>query len=163
MSFFDFMFLEQHALMKLDRYIDEHPSARMLGEGKCIRCGCCCYTRPCALNFEDVQNISKVFKLTPQEFFQKYLIVDKINSTYCLLPIRQEQTDVSGTFLSARRTYDMNTSCIFHDKNKGCTIQWIKPIGGREFECWNTEKQIAPLPEWSREELMELGWDGDTY
>ena len=133
----------------------------------CNCCSFCCWIKPCNLDKDDIQIMSKHFKITPQYLFKKYLVVDDAGAKYgyfTLTPIREEWEIYTGKYLPSNATFDIKTPCLFLEQsNKKCTLHNIaKPIGGRQSECWNVEKK-QEIPCFTKQELKDIvGWDGDT-
>ena len=158
-GFIESMVLSEQFQAQYNAYLAKHPSAKVQGTSRCVRCGTCCHIRPCALSKEDVPKIAEFLGITITELLTKHLVVDKIGGNYCLLPIRAHQKELAGKFIPWRETYSMATPCAFYDEKAGCKIHGVKPFQGRITECW-TEEDIA-WPEWTKEELVALGWSGD--
>lgn len=124
---------------------------------ECIKCGICCWQRPCSLDKNDVKNISEFLNITIKELFKNYLLVDKFES-FCVLPRRHSQKDIAGKYIPAHRTFDIVSPCVFLNKNNKCRIYEVRPIGACMCECW---KDIPDsIIEWSKEDLINIGWDG---
>ena len=143
----------------LSEYVSTHPTAEMQGKIVCIRCGTCCWTRPGALNKNDVKIIAAHLGGTPDELFSEYLVTDKIVGRRCVLPRRAHQADFAGRYIPWRETYSFESPCVFYDSEKGCTIEEVKPEQCRISECWNKDG-VDTMVEWSAEDLKKLGWDG---
>ena len=137
----------------------EHPTAKDTGASQCCRSGVCCWRRPGALDQSDVANIADAFGATPRKLFSEYLVVDEINGILCLLPRRKHQS--GGEFIHWKETFSIESPCVFLADGNACEVHEVKPIVCREYRCW--EEQTggnAHMPEWTREELIALGWDG---
>lgn len=135
----------------------DSPSSKN-GKKECSGCTMCCWQRPGTLSKEDVPKIAKHLKITEKELFNKYLAVDEIQLKYCLLPIRENQTHISGKFVPVHETYNIDTPCTFL-KEKKCSIHEVKPTACKGLHCWE-EPNGSGIVEWTHDELMSLGWDG---
>ena len=82
------------------------------GLDHCNECGACCRIAPCSLMPDDVARI-------------------EAHIGRSLLPSIQVGKRPSGEWVVR-----MKPPCDFLDGNR-CTIHEVKPVGGREFECWN--------------------------
>lgn len=137
-----------------------------LEQKSCNRCTYCCWIKPCNLVKEDVEILANHFNITPKELFETYLVIDTAGVDYgkfTLTPIREEWKVYAGSFLPSNATYDLDTPCIFLNKEeKKCSLHdTAKPKGGKEMECWNQEKEYSNYG-FTKAELKELvGWDGN--
>lgn len=147
---------------KLHALEQVHPTAEMQGKTECCRSGICCWRRPGTVNAEDVAVISAHLGLSRQEFFWQYLKVDRIKGVLCLLPRRKDQE--GGSWVTCEDSWSMDTPCVFLDTEheNACTIHDVKPVGCRNFKCWDASTVGVKQEEWSVEALRELGWDGWT-
>lgn len=129
-------------------------------QNECEKCTFCCWGRPCSLAESDIKPIADYLKITPQKLFMEYLVVDEFNiGDFLLLPRRKSQADIAGTFVPTKRTYDIDTPCMFLDETeKKCTIHSVKPSGGREFKCWGDDT-TAKNKYVSKSTLIELGFE----
>lgn len=152
--------LQNSFIRKLKDLEAEKISAVKIGEEKCQKCGLCCWVRPCDISEKDIPKIAKFLKVSEQDLFKNYLIVDKINSTLCILPRRVEQEDIAGTFISYDRTYDLDSPCIFLSEDNTCKIYPVRPQGAKEAFCWTPVDKYKPI-EWPKSAILELGWDGE--
>lgn len=157
---FNGMFRAAEAEHRLDEILSTRKRAKDDGATRCLRCGYCCWTRPGALDKKDVGNIAKALKLKPEELFAQYLVVDEIEGRRVLLPRRHSQTDLAGRFVPDGRTYDYDTACVFLADDNLCKAHKCKPVSCRNHKCWATKNPI--LPEWTDDELEQLGWNGLT-
>lgn len=133
------------------------------GATECQRSGVCCWRRPCELFPGDVERIADHLEVTPRDVFAQFLVVDEVDGRLMLVPRRGEQD--GGVYLRAEQTYDISTPCIFLDVENGnaCKVHAAKPTGGALWTCSMSAAEMAaiPRPAWTREQLIELGWDGD--
>lgn len=123
--------------------------------------GFCCWKAPGELNAEDLDRLSKHFGLTPQEFFKRYTIVDKSTVvTDYMLRLKRTHWD-GGRMTTCEETFEVNTPCVFLDVDNGnkCKVHEVKPAVCAHFQCWNKLKELD-IPNWTREQLTALGWDG---
>ena len=131
------------------------------GNKKCSRCTLCCWRRPGTLSKTDVPKIATFLKVTKKELFKKYLAVDDINGL-CLVPIRKNQTYISGNYISAEESYNIGAPCTFlNEDSKECTLHDVKPFSCRELHCWEESKDSGVVV-WEESDLKKLGWDGLT-
>jgi Fe-S-cluster containining protein len=140
-------------------YEQEHPSADVQGKTECCRSGRCCWRRPGCLDHDDVPKIAALLGLTSEELFQQYLVVDSgigDSTGYVLVPRRKHQE--GGEMLDWRETYSFESPCVFLGEGNACQVHDVKPVACREYKCWEGDSEN--YPEWSREQLMSLGWSG---
>jgi hypothetical protein len=101
----------------------------------CFDCGLCCRIHPCALSPQDLPVIAEQFGLSEGELFSRYLIIDYATVSrkkqYYICPARK--AGPIGEVASLEWTF-LDSPCIFLVENR-CTIQEVKPRGGREFFC----------------------------
>jgi Fe-S-cluster containining protein len=156
--------LQEQTMRKLLNRSKLFPNAHDKNEKECIKCGFCCWQRPCYLDKEDVKNIANFLNITEEDLFETYLCVDEIKNKLILLPIRHQQKNWAGEYLPSERTFDCDTPCIFNDeKTNLCKIHEVKPVGGRSMFCNDPKITTACLIEWNKKDLEELGWDGSKY
>ena len=129
------------------------------GKKTCSGCGLCCWRRPGTLNLDDVKRLSKHLEISEQDFFNSYLVVDRIRGKLCVLPRRKDQEDLAGKLVPQHRTFDIDTPCVFLDEENHCSIHKVKPKGCREMDCWIKDDSDG-IKEMSREDILALGWDG---
>lgn len=79
-------------------------------EVACLDCGNCCKKMTPTYNPKDIKRISHHFKMTPKEFFTKWLVKDK-----------------SGDVVNK------STPCQFLGKDNKCSIYAIRPLDCAEF------------------------------
>lgn len=166
MFFFEAMRAQKECIDKISHMKTIHPTAEDTGTNHCVRCGICCWRRPCGLVEEDLSSISKKTGMSVHELFKTMLVVDNVRGLYYLFPRRKSQADIAGKYVPDDRTYDMDTPCVFFDEDAHiCTIHDVKPRGGRDFKCWDAEDYHPSDVAWSTKEgIMEVtGWDGDEY
>lgn len=88
----------------------------------CDHCGECCKS-PCMLGgMSDVRRIAGFISMSIPNLVMRMLNV--------------EQTPSGNMVVRPKR--DTNGYCVFHKEGK-CSIHKVKPKGGQEFECWNTD------------------------
>ena len=101
----------------------------------CLQCGKCCVTHPCALSPEDVSRIADHFGLSKEELFARFLVLDWVEVSgrrqYYVCPARKG--DEGGTMVKSDWAFS-DSPCIFLD-SKECSIEDVKPKGGRAFYC----------------------------
>lgn len=136
----------------------EKRPAHVRGDLECVKCGCCCWLRPCCLVPSDVDKIAAFLKRSTHDLFENFLVVDKIRGHLVVLPIRASQEELAGGFLPDENTFDINTPCIFLAENSlggtRCKIHKVKPRGGLEWECWRgDEHSNLSAYEWSEADL----------
>lgn len=93
------------------------------GLAHCNQCGKCCENSGCTLAAGDAERIAKHLGITLREFYRRHTAF-------------------------ADDAVVMLTPCNFY-VNKLCSIQPVKPTGGREFECWD----LKPVPTWRVDDL----------
>jgi Fe-S-cluster containining protein len=101
----------------------------------CLRCDSCCMTHPCALAPSDLMRIAVFLGISSAELFRKYLVLDYDLTSgkrrYYACPARVG--DEPGTIVPCTWTL-ANSPCVFLRDNS-CTIEQVKPHGGRVFAC----------------------------
>ena len=101
----------------------------------CQQCGRCCETLPCALAPEDLPRIAEYLGLTEEQLFKTCLVLDCVESSQyrnCYVAPARKNSLV-GTIVEAGWTFE-GSPCIFLQEGK-CSIDKVKPKGGREFHC----------------------------
>ena len=96
--------------------------ASSLGQGldHCNRCGECCKD-PCLFNATgDVERIGAHLGLSAPDMLKRLRVVKDAHGNIMVSPQR------AGDY------------CEFYED--GCSIHEVKPAGGRDFECWNSER-----------------------
>ena len=101
----------------------------------CQKCGKCCRAHPCALSPEDVRKIASHFRLTSEQLFKKYLVIDYVHRSNERLyyPCPARKGDKRGTIVSSNWALS-DSPCIFLTSNR-CAIEEVKPKGGRTLSC----------------------------
>ena len=134
--------------------------AALTGATSCQRSGVCCWRRPCDLYPGDPERLAAYLGLTVEETFRRHLVVDYFKGRLRVLPRRGQQT--GGVYLSDDETYDIDTPCTFL-VDRACAVHDAKPTGGAAWHCGMSaaEQAALPEPEWTREAVMALGWDGE--
>ena len=109
-----------------------------LGKTECQRCGFCCALRPCIPTPDELENIAKYLKMSVKECMKKYFVIDSFDGIHkFIFPAKECQLDITGEYISSRRTYDMGY-CVFYDKNKKiCKIFPVRPEHARTSNCWD--------------------------
>lgn len=101
----------------------------------CLGCAKCCVTHPCALEPEDLGTIANYLNLPEDELFARFLVLDYVESEggkqYYVCPARKG--DVTGTVVDRNWTFS-DSPCIFLHNGR-CSIQQVKPKGGRTYYC----------------------------
>jgi Fe-S-cluster containining protein len=101
----------------------------------CSRCAKCCITQPCALAPNDLFKIANHFGLSERELFTRFLVLDYVEISgekhYYVCPARNN--DQPGTIVKSDWAFS-NSPCGFLDGND-CSIERVKPEGGRKFHC----------------------------
>lgn len=136
------------------------PTAFGKGLIECQRCGTCCKKAPCKLIGTNLQPMADYLNLTIIELFKKYLVVDKYNGKYYVLPVRVGQEGIAGQYMSDERSFEKG-ACIFMKEVDGvysCSIQEVKPKQGADYKCWEDKKR--PNYSWQRNDILALGWNG---
>jgi Fe-S-cluster containining protein len=133
--------------------------AETRGETHCCQSGFCCWARPGALTQEDLKRIAAHKGISEKEFFLKYCVVDN-PGTRTFVPTLRRKHQKAGEYLSTRETYSTETPCVFLTEDSKCEVHDVKPSECKAHQCWgNVEKR--PEISWTKEELMNLGWDGE--
>jgi hypothetical protein len=115
---------------------------------------------------DDFENMANHFKITKNELFKKYLIIDTAHAKvgeFTVTPIRRQWKKYAGKYLPADATFDIETPCVFLDEiSKKCILHnKAKPYSGKMHKCW--EENEYDIPSFTEMFLQnELGWDGDT-
>lgn len=109
-----------------------------LGLSHCNQCGECCRQSSCHLSEQDTSKIAQHLGLSRREFARQYLTV---------IP-----TAAGAVAIKPRMTPQ---GCVFLKDSK-CSIQAVKPKGGREFECW-TPQPHASRYWWPSDRLKRIG------
>lgn len=143
--------------------------ANLRGETACVRCGMCCVRRTCIPLPDEIPAIAEFLGLTVEELIKQYMVADRTGGEDVahLKWANTAQRDVTGTFLSWCRTYDI-APCIFMDEDGICTCRiWeARPQNARNTACWSTESypgcgwQKADIEQFA--EFVDLR-DPDSY
>lgn len=129
---------------------------------ECIRCGLCCSIRPCIPTPDEIRKIAKYLDLNLKAMIQSHFVGD--NHGYWggpsfIFPAKDSQRDITGTYISANRTYDQG-HCIFYDPDEhSCGVYPVRPEAARQHKCWDvtrgaTEKAVDA---WRDENISEWG------
>ena len=106
-----------------------------LERSPCQQCGKCCEIHPCALAPDDLSRIANFLGLTEEELFRNFLVLDYVedseHGSYYVAPARNG--DRAGRIVDAKWTF-AESPCIFL-QDRRCSIEQVKPKGGREFYC----------------------------
>lgn len=98
----------------------------------CDHCGVCCEQHPCLLsNYRDFR---KVEELHPDA--KKHIRIEKDGERF--------------------RVRISAGPCVYHIDNR-CSIEDIKPAGGRDFKCWDLAT-YAKTFHWTHNQLRKLGF-----
>lgn len=139
-------------------------SAAAKGEDACCKSGRCCWSGPCRLAPGDETKIAVHLGVTVGELFAQYLVVDENRAGDALVVFPRRRQWEGGHYLSDDETYDADTPCVFLTDADGCQIHGAKPSGGAHYKCWDTSTHGEPPGcEWSEEQVMALGWNGDRF
>lgn len=140
------------------------PTERLFNIHSCLKCGTCCITHPCALAPSDLARIASFLHTTAQDLFRRYLVLDYVlaygKKRYYVCPARKNE--------KAAKIVDWNwtfsgSPCIFLHENK-CTIEPVKPRGGRTFVCrlmtFEKTNRVAygkrtAAKDWGRNEMLK--------
>jgi len=106
------------------------------GEDKrCLRCGSCCTTHPCALAPGDLTRIARFLGIGRCKVFKEYLVLDYVlrsgKKRYYVCPARVGGG--AGTIVPCTWTF-ADSPCVFLS-DSGCAIEQVNPRGGRMFVC----------------------------
>lgn len=146
---------------KLKMYEEAHPPSRVTGESKCNRCGSCCWTRPPRLTQTDLEKVSSFLEMSPSDFFKTYCVVDDPAGTLAPVLIREHQSHLAGEYLPSDETFSIEQPCAFLGQTtNSCRLQNAKPQECALHECWSKDTEKPSKFEWTKNELMLLGWDG---
>jgi Fe-S-cluster containining protein len=127
-------------------------SSHKKGLSNCNKCGFCCYMMPCDLIKEDIFKLANYLKITKKELFNKYLIFQPYIDGYTLIPIRKSQQDIAGQIKPLERSFDIEP-CIFLSVDNKCSIEVVKPKGGRHYKCWEDNEKYYL---WNIKEVNKL-------
>lgn len=109
------------------------------GEQHCNRCGLCCIGSPCQLaDMGDVERLARALKKSIKVTIRRHL---------------QVVSGKGGAIVTPKRAAP-GAQCHLYDAELGCTVQDLKPTGGRTFECWTDA--LDPMLHWTDEELAKL-------
>jgi Fe-S-cluster containining protein len=150
--------IHERSLVRIRELQEAHKTAQMQGLKECCKSGICCWRRPGEISEPDVTEIATALGITEQQFFQSYLVVDRIrHSLFLRLRRANEQ---GGRMLNWRQTWAKNTPCVFLDQGNenACRIHAFKPAACRGYKCW--EPSPNPQVGQSQQYLRSLGWDG---
>lgn len=130
----------------------------------CLRCGSCCTTHPCALAPSDLIRIARFLGISSTELFRKYLVLDYVFASgsrhYYVCPARVGEE--LGAIVASTWTF-ADSPCVFLRDNS-CTVEPVKPRGGRAFlcrlmtgsnhDCIAYGKKTA-TKDWSRSQILD--------
>ncbi len=107
---------------------------------ECQQCGVCC-KNPCDIIPSDLPSLLKQFKMSLPDFFEKYLIALLIASpqyadeVLMMVPVKVDSNgNRTEKFLADQKYLNNKGMCIFLKENE-CSINVIKPFGGRFLQC----------------------------
>lgn len=154
---FEAMRLKGRFIAKLQMIEKAHPTAKTQGSDNCCRSGVCCWRRPGELSPDDLDKLAAHLGLTAPETFRQFCVVDKIDGL--ILRLRRAHEE-GGRMLTWRDTYDLDTPCVFLDRNESkCKVHEAKPANCAAYKCW-TDNPVREMPVWTEGALTALGWDG---
>lgn len=111
----------------------------------------------------DPPKIAAHLGTTEAALFAEYLVVDESDSGAALVVYPRRRQWNGGHYLTDAETYGVDTPCVFLGDD-GCQIHEVKPAGGVRYKCWDEATHGEPPGcEWTEEQVMALGWDGDRY
>jgi len=126
----------------------------------CQRCGHCCAKRPCIPTPRELHKIADFLGIPTKEAVKKYFLIDSFSSSpdgdKFIFPCKDTQTDITGQYIEAERTYDKGY-CIFYDKiKKECKIHPVRPMDARLYKCWKGETKYNPVKAWKNVDWSEF-------
>jgi hypothetical protein len=166
------MFGNFHLRMAYDsernRYMENNPPAFKTGSTSCNRCALCCHTRPPRLTQDELHRLALKFNMTDREFFREHCVIDNPGgSDWAPVLIRADQKHLAGCVLPSDETYSFSSPChqlATVDGVHSCQLEDAKPSECAEHKCWDDDSgDISKRYNWTREELIAIGWSGDEY
>lgn len=147
----------------------EPRSARDQGKGSCCRSGNCCWVAPCQLTHIDLVALAAHHDLTEAQFFMQYCVVNPRPRGCYQINLRRASWE-GGKYVEDSQSWDASSPCVFLDDpvngEATCKVHDIKPLIGSSIDCTSHENpdedQEGLEWDWTREELIALGWDGKT-
>ena len=134
--------------------------AVLQGKTECIRCGLCCARRPCIPTPDELKVIAEFLGMGLEEAVKTYFVGDRLPraDVEYIFPAKHGQEDVTGEFLSARRTFDKGYCIFFDEEKKACTIQEVKPASAKDNKCWEDVDTVTPaLETWKGKDITSYG------
>ena len=130
----------------------------------CPRCAKCCITHPCALSPSDLAKIADHFGFSERELFTRFLVLDYVEVSgekyYYVCPARKD--DEPGTTVEPYWTFS-DSPCVFLNGG-ACSIQEVKPKGGKSFYCslmMNSNRNLvgygkrSSARDWKRTDILK--------
>jgi len=132
-------------------------TAHDLGVSKCVKCGFCCYYRPCIPTPEELIEIAKFLGLSVKEAIKKHFCVDtRDDEIFYVKPAGINQLDMLGCYIPCYRTFNEG-KCVFLDDNNLCKIYPVRPNTAKMGKCWGEPIGRIPVEEsWKPDKLCEL-------
>jgi hypothetical protein len=94
----------------------------VFGETSCLSCANCCKTTSPIFYQNDIERLSRTFRMRPADFIEKYLRIDE-DSDYVL----------------------QSVPCPFLDADNCCTVYEARPKACREYPHTNRKKMVRIL------------------
>lgn len=150
-------------------------SADKNGMTTCNKCGFCCARRPCMPTPDELKIIAGYLNLEVKDAVKKYFVGDRLggSSTKFIFPAKETQTDITGTFIDADRTFDTGHCILYDQEERKCTIHAVRPQNAKITNCWepyNEELHELETKErnslWDEVDLEDFGIEdngGDDY
>jgi Fe-S-cluster containining protein len=121
---------------RLKRLEIELGSARIKKLDYCIKCGFCCSKRTCIPTPDELVEIAKFLKVTPEILISTKFVVDRIvDIPYFVRPVASNIIDLAGKFIPSERTWNEGT-CVFLKKSE-CEIYDARPESAKVQICWD--------------------------
>lgn len=148
----------------------KHRRADQLKRTECLRCGYCCAARPCIPTPQELIKIAKFLKMNIVDMVKKFFVADRIggcNQTI-IFPAKKTQKDITGTFISCQRGYDIGYCIFFDEEEHLCKIHPVRPLMAAAHKCWKDDKfQMdviieSTMRDWKGINLTEYGIDKDS-
>ena len=152
---------KERAMEDRKLFLSKTKRAVDLNKKECVRCGFCCYQRPCVPTPNELFKIAKYLKMESKEMINKYFLFEEISGNKCIIPIKESQEDIAGTFPDWMRSYDSGF-CIFFDKEKKlCKIYKVRPKQAKRTGCWKDYDTDSLSVMYTKEDFKKLGFDKD--
>ena len=124
----------------------------------CQKCGYCCAKRPCIPTPSELRKIAVFLNMPIKKAVKKYFVMDSFGcgAGKFIFPCKETQTDITGQYIEAERTYDRGY-CIFYDKRKReCKIYPVRPKDAQLHKCWEKESKYNPVKAWENIDWSEF-------